>query len=215
MIVRTLIMLLLQASLVSCASFKPPPPVRVITKPVRIDIYQPPSPRPVHLSDVEWFVITDSPCVPATGETTVFGSDNTYYTTDKYEKDGNDFIELLPIVDEFGNVIQVCGNIQQKIAEIETQLDGEFVIFALSPKDYENFAINLQELQRYVNQLQELEAYYRVVTSPEDWLEENKIRQREQIEAILQRNESEMNKEFPRSGVDLRNLLINLKNGLL
>ena len=36
----------------------PPPPVKVITEEVKVDIYQPPLPNEIGLEDVAWFVIT-------------------------------------------------------------------------------------------------------------------------------------------------------------
>ena len=46
-----------------CASlpkvdFTPPPPVKVITDEVRLDIYQPPLPNEIRLEDVQWVIIT-------------------------------------------------------------------------------------------------------------------------------------------------------------
>ena len=38
--------------------FTPPPPVKVITEEVKVDIYQPPLPNEIGLEDVAWFVIT-------------------------------------------------------------------------------------------------------------------------------------------------------------
>ena len=38
--------------------FTPPPPVKVITEEVKVDIYQPPLPNEINMEDVSWFVIT-------------------------------------------------------------------------------------------------------------------------------------------------------------
>ena len=38
--------------------FTPPPPVKVITEEVKVDIYQPPLPNEIGLEDVAWFVFT-------------------------------------------------------------------------------------------------------------------------------------------------------------
>ena len=38
--------------------FTPPPPVKVITEEVKVDIYKPPLPNEIGLEDVAWFVIT-------------------------------------------------------------------------------------------------------------------------------------------------------------
>tara|TARA_B110000008_G_scaffold142783_1_gene144446 strand:+ start:702 stop:1103 length:402 start_codon:yes stop_codon:yes gene_type:complete len=45
-------------SLLPTVDFTPPPPVKVITEEVKIDIYQPPLPNEIGLENVEWFVIT-------------------------------------------------------------------------------------------------------------------------------------------------------------
>ena len=71
------------------------------------------------------------------------------------DADGNR-VELAPLVDKAGDVILSCGNLQQKIAEIEVMLDGDFVIFAVTPEGYERMAANLQEIKRYINQQKEI-----------------------------------------------------------
>lgn len=56
---------------------------------------------------------------------------------------------------------------------------GTYVLFGLTPQDYENMAYNLQELRRYVRQQKEIILYYRQATQgdadtdSEDWLERN------------------------------------------
>lgn len=70
-------------------------------------------------------------------------------------------------------------NLQEKVVEIEKLLDGQFVVFALTPDGYEKMAENFQEVRRYVRQQKELIIYYREATSEtegttaEDWLENN------------------------------------------
>jgi len=70
-------------------------------------------------------------------------------------------------------------NLQEKIKEIEKILDGNFVVFALTPDGYEKMAENFQEVRRYVRQQKELIIYYREATTEtegttaEDWLENN------------------------------------------
>lgn len=154
---------------ISCVS-KPilPAPVEVITNPVRLEIYQPPLPNPPSMIDFTWKVITNKPCKPATGQHKIFGSNKSYYTTDEVKKIEDKFVKLTPLYDSHGEVINVCGNLQQKIAEIEAKLGSDFVIFAMIPSDYENFAINIQEIQRYLNQQREIILYYREVTSIDD-----------------------------------------------
>ena len=108
--------------------FNPPPPVKVITEEVPIEIYQPPLPQQITLQDVSWFVIT---------------------------KD----------------------NWEESIEKVEKILGGEFVVFGMTPPDYENMAYNLQELRRYIRQQKEIILYYRKATEvadeAEEWLEKN------------------------------------------
>lgn len=130
-------------ALSGCASFglfggskrpEPLPPVKVITETVKAEIYQPPLPQEIAMTDVQFIVIT---------------------------KD----------------------NLNEKVAEVERLLGGDFVVVAMTPKGYENMAGNLQELRRYIRQQKEIILYYREVTKAgddadrEDWIERNKEKQ--------------------------------------
>jgi len=70
-------------------------------------------------------------------------------------------------------------NFEEQIAKLEKMQGGVFVLFGLTPQDYENMAYNLQELRRYVRQQKEIILYYRQATmgdlntDAEDWLERN------------------------------------------
>lgn len=70
-------------------------------------------------------------------------------------------------------------NLQEKIQEIEKILDGQFVVFALTPDGYEKMSENFQEVRRYVLQQKELILYYRQATTEsegttaKDWLKNN------------------------------------------
>ena len=70
-------------------------------------------------------------------------------------------------------------NYDEKKKEIEKILDGNFVVFALTPDGYEKMAENFQEVRRYVRQQKELILYYREATTEtegttaEDWLSNN------------------------------------------
>lgn len=76
-----------------------------------------------------------------------------------------------------------ADNLDAQIARIENLQDGDFVVFAVTPRDYENMAGNLQELRRYVRQQREIIEYYREATrgsdSMEEWLERNRQLTRE------------------------------------
>jgi len=193
----------LLASCASTSGYQPLPPVKVITETVEVEIYAPPLPKEITMADVEWKVITNTPCKPATGKKNI-GNGKWYYTTERFayetyvdeegkerrrvqrDAEGNR-IELEPLKNSADEVIESCGNLQQKIAEIETMLDGDFVVLAVTPEGYERIAANLQEIKRYINQQKEIIYYYREATAPkgkDGWLEENAERQENQQEAL-------------------------------
>ena len=214
--------------------YQPLPPVKVITETVEVEIYAPPLPKEISLADVDWKVISNTPCKPATGKKNI-GSGRWYYTTDKYQyeqyirEDGTEArrvvrdaegnrIQLDQLTDDNGDVIQSCGNLQKKIAEIEILLDGDFVIFAVTPDGYERMAANLQEIKRYINQQKEIIYYYREATAPKGakgWLEENAERQDNQAQEVKIKNEdteqSSLQPEAP-SGFSLKKIIPGLKD---
>ena len=208
--IQTASILALAFLMTSCAStgFQPLPPVKVITETVEVEIYAPPLPQSINLNDVDWKVITNTPCKPATGKKTL-SQGKWYYTTERFaydqvaQEDGttkrvvqrdekNQRVELEHLTDGNG-VIQVCGNLEQKIVEVEIMLDGDFVIFAMTPVGYEKMSANLQEIKRYIGQQKDIIYYYREATAPkgkEGWLEENKERQQNDKDAAEADNET-------------------------
>ena len=58
-------------------------------------------------------------------------------------------------------------NLEEQIARIGKMQGGTFVIFGMTPQDYENMAFNLQELRRYIRQQKEIIIYYRDATKIE------------------------------------------------
>ena len=70
-------------------------------------------------------------------------------------------------------------NFDEQIARLKKLQDGSYVLFGITPLDYENMSYNLQELRRYIRQQKEIIIYYReatqndVGTDAEDWLELN------------------------------------------
>lgn len=70
-------------------------------------------------------------------------------------------------------------NLEEQVKTIEKLLDGQFVVFALTPDGYEKMAENFQEVRRYVRQQKELILYYRKATTEtegttaEEWLSNN------------------------------------------
>lgn len=57
-------------------------------------------------------------------------------------------------------------NLEQKIAEIDTKT-GNVVVFAITPKGYENLALGIAELRRYVKDQQAIIAYYEEALTPD------------------------------------------------
>lgn len=225
--------LLLGACTTMQQPYQPLPPVKVITETVEMEIYQPPLPKEIKLSDVDWKVITNTPCKPATGKETVRGSGGKwFYTTERFayeeytkddgttgrrvqrDADGNR-IELPQLLDENGKGIESCGNLQQKIAEIETMLDGEFVVLAVTPVGYEKLAANLQEIKRYINQQKDIIYYYRETTAPkgvEGWKKENEERQQNQREEEQANNDSQYQEKPKQTGFNIGKLIPGINN---
>ena len=58
-------------------------------------------------------------------------------------------------------------NLEEQFERISKMQDGTFVIFGMTPQDYENMAYNLQELRRYIRQQKEIIIYYRDATKIE------------------------------------------------
>lgn len=197
---------------------QPLPPVKVITETVQMEIYQPPLPQAIRMQDVTWHVITNAPCLPATGKDKKTG----LYTTQKYQTeeyqdeqsgetktravrdaDGNR-VMLSQLLDQNGKGIEVCGNLAEKIKDVEKELGGDFVVMAITPKGYENMAYNLQEIKRYLNQQKEIIMYYREATAAdksdeaEDWSEKNQSQQQKQLEKATSDNESQAQAESHR-----------------
>ena len=84
---QTLSIIALTLIMTACASrggYQPLPPVKVITETVEVEVYAPPLPPEIQLNDVEWKVITNTPCKPATGKKTL-SQGKWYYTTERFE----------------------------------------------------------------------------------------------------------------------------------
>lgn len=67
-------------------------------------------------------------------------------------------------------------NFEEQLGRLQELQGGGWVIFAITPQDYENMAYNFQEMRRYIRQQGEIIIYYREATDPgdaEEWLEEN------------------------------------------
>jgi endo-alpha-1,4-polygalactosaminidase (GH114 family) len=57
-------------------------------------------------------------------------------------------------------------NLEEKIAEIDAKT-GNVVVFAITPKGYENLALGIAELRRYVKDQQAIIAYYEEALTPD------------------------------------------------
>ena len=70
-------------------------------------------------------------------------------------------------------------NFEEQVSRLQKMQDGTYVLFGITPQDYENMAYNLQELRRYIRQQKEIIIYYRQATQEDentdadDWLERN------------------------------------------
>ena len=70
-------------------------------------------------------------------------------------------------------------NFKEQVRRLQKMQDGTYVLFGITPQDYENMAYNLQELRRYIRQQKEIIIYYRQATQgdentdSEDWMERN------------------------------------------
>ena len=70
-------------------------------------------------------------------------------------------------------------NFEEQVRRLQKMQDGTYVLFGITPQDYENMAYNLQELRRYIRQQKEIIIYYRQATQgdentdAEDWMERN------------------------------------------
>jgi len=58
-------------------------------------------------------------------------------------------------------------NLEEKLAEIDTKT-GNVVLFAITPKGYENLALGIAELRRYVKDQQAIIGYYEEALAPEE-----------------------------------------------
>jgi len=70
-------------------------------------------------------------------------------------------------------------NWEEQVKRLQKLQDGTYVLFGITPQDYENMAYNLQELRRYKKKKKEIIIYYRQATQgdedtdSEDWVEKN------------------------------------------
>lgn len=59
-------------------------------------------------------------------------------------------------------------NFERKATEISKKTGSEFVVFAITPKDYEKLSYNLSDLYRYISEQINIIEYYEQSTVPTD-----------------------------------------------
>jgi len=70
----------------------------------------------------------------------------------------------MPPVDWF---IITEENLEEKLAEIDTKT-GDVVLFAITPKGYENLALGIGDLRRYIKDQQAVIGYYEEALSKDE-----------------------------------------------
>ena len=123
---------------------QPPREVKIITKPIQIEIVQPVLPRPLKLKEPKWYVVSDAVITENCLKNEEGKSDCKLGKEDLYP-------EGYTHLDKF-------------IDSIKKKHGGDTVFVAMSVADYELMAYNTQEIKRYINQLGEVIVYYRDVT---------------------------------------------------
>ncbi len=123
---------------------QPPREVKIVTKPVQIEIVQPVLPRPLKLREPKWYVVSDAKIIEECIKNAEGKRDCKLGKEDLYPEGYTYF-------DKF-------------IEDIKKKHGGDLVFIAMSIADYELMAFNTQEIKRYINQLGEVIVYYRDVT---------------------------------------------------
>lgn len=78
-------------------------------------------------------------------------------------------------LEDVGFFVVTEKNFDEQVAKLSKMQGGTYVLFGLTPQDYENMAYNLQEIRRYIRQQKEIIIYYRKATQDdqdtdsEDW----------------------------------------------
>jgi hypothetical protein len=126
-----------------------PREVKIITKPVQIEITQPVMPRPLNLKEPKWYVVSDSKIIEACIKDPETKKPNCKLGKEDLYPEGYTYF------DKF-------------IKDIKKKHGGDLVFIAMSIADYELMSYNTQELKRYISQLGEVIIYYRDVTINEE-----------------------------------------------
>ena len=123
---------------------QPPREVKIITKPIQIEIVQPVLPRPLKLKEPKWYVVSDAVITENCLKNEEGKSDCKLGKEDLYPEGYTYFDRFID------NIKKLHG--------------GDTVFVAMTVSDYELMSYNTQEIKRYINQLGEVIVYYRNVT---------------------------------------------------
>ena len=150
MIQKNYISLLCLLAIASSCSMLPTKKLEVVSKPLKIDIMQPDLPRPVNLTALKWYVVSEAvitnPCKKVDNKRPK--------ACDKSETENPDWPEGYTYMDRF-------------LDEMKEQNNGEILFVATTLGDYKVMAEDMQELKRYIKQMGEVVIYYREVTAPD------------------------------------------------
>ena len=123
---------------------QPPREVKIITKPIQIEIVQPVLPRALKLKEPRWYVVSDAKVIENCLKNEEGKSDCKLGKEDLYPEGYTYFNRFID------NIKKLHG--------------GDTVFVAMTVSDYELMSYNTQEIKRYINQLGEVIVYYRNVT---------------------------------------------------
>ena len=149
-----------------------PLPQPTIYNVTRTNIYMPPRPDGIGTLPVEFDVITTTPCEPVYGvrdNGTYINPDNLTTEDRMMGADGQELPEPMgvmawlargPITGDDGEVIEMCGNLHNKLIELRERYGYPPSMIVLSPKSYENLSINTANSSRYIQQVLNILAYY-------------------------------------------------------
>jgi len=155
MIVKNLAILTLATTLISGCSIFGTKQIEVVSKPVQIDIIQPDLPRPINLTEPQWYVVSEARIINRCNQiTNEDGSTSRPKECAQEDRENPDWPEGYTYLDRF-------------LDEMKKQNGGSVVFVATTIGDYQVMSTNMQELRRYIRELGEVIIYYRNVTMPD------------------------------------------------
>ena len=161
MTLRNLTVLAILALTTSGCSLLGSKEVKIVSKPIEIEIMQPDLPRPVQLTAPKWYVVSEAkivnPCVRSIS-----------FEPKKFDDKGVEQLKRPKAcdLDQRENPDWPVGYtyLDRFLDEMKDQNNGEVVFVATTVGDYKVMAEDMQELKRYIKQLGEVVIYYRNVT---------------------------------------------------